>query len=84
MKIRKQLRKLQELLDVETRERENRRDDLKRLLRKMKAKERELGERALAATDPEEAARLRRKIDMLHAQRKKGVRALRELGSGAP
>ena len=83
MKIRKQLRKLQELLDAETRERENRREDLKRLLKKMKTREKTLAERARAATDADEAARLRRQLDMLHAQRRKGVQALRELGSDA-
>lgn len=80
MKLRKQLKKLQEYLDAEVRERRNHSDDLKRLLHRMRCKEKELIEQALDESDPGEAARLRRKIELLHAQRRKGVKALQELG----
>ena len=81
MKVKKQLKKLKKLLDAETRELKNHRDDMKRLLHKMKLKEKSLMEEAEIETDEEKLQRLMKKIDMLHAQRKKGILALRKLDS---
>ena len=79
MKVKNQLKKLQKLLDVDTRERENHREDMKRLLLKMKLKEKSLEEKAKIESDDEKLQRLKKKIDMLHAQRRKGILALRGL-----
>ncbi len=79
MKLKKQIRKLQDLLNVEAREKLKHRDDLRALLKKMKKKEKSLTERAESEADQEKRDRLVKEIDMLHAQRKKGVMALKEL-----
>ena len=79
MKVKNQLKKLQKLLDAEIRERYNLREDMKRLLLKMKLKEKKLIERVKTESDEEKLQRLNKKIDMLHAQRRKGILALRSL-----
>ena len=79
MKLKKQLRKLQELLDDEARQREQHRQDLKDLLHKMRMKERKLSDKAKCELDESEHERIKQKIDILHAQRLKGILALRDL-----
>ena len=81
MKVKNQLKKLQKLLDAETRERNNHREGMKRLLLKMKLKEKALVEKVKIETDEEKLQRLKKKIDMLHAQRKKGILVLRKIDS---
>jgi hypothetical protein len=81
MKVKNQLKKLKKLLDAKTREQKIHREDMKRLLHKMKLKTKSLMEEAKIETDEEKLQRLKKKIDMLHAQRKKGVLALRKLDS---
>lgn len=79
MKLKKQLKKLRKLLNVDAREREHYRQDLKDLLRKMKIKERKLSAKAECTLDESERERLKQKIDILHAQRLKGIQVLRGL-----
>jgi len=79
MNIRQQIRKLQVLLDGSRRERKTHQDEMKTLLHKMKLKERRLLEEARTELDEDKLARLRTEIDMLHAQRLKGIKALKEL-----
>ncbi len=79
MKLNKLMRKLQEFLDADSRERKDHRKDMKILLRKLKAKENSLAAKAVGEFDEEKLERLRKEIDMVHAQRKKGISALKEL-----
>lgn len=83
MKLKKLVRKLEEFLDADSRERKEHREEMKTLLQKMKLKEKRLAEKALAEFDEERLQRLRKEIEMVHAQRKKGISALKEL-SGKP
>lgn len=78
MKIRKQIRRLHEIVREDARERRAHRDELKHLLGRMRFKERSLLERLEAVPDQRSRDELQRKIDMLHAQRRKGILALRE------
>lgn len=79
MKLNKLIRELQEFLDAGSRERKAHREDMKTLLHKMKVKEKSLAAKALVEFDEEKLERLHKEIDMVHAQRKKGVNALKEL-----
>ena len=81
MKLKNQLKKLQELLDSETRERSIYRQDMKTLLRKMKLKENNMSEKAKTESDEATRELLMKKIDMLHAQRRKGIQALRKMNA---
>lgn len=79
MKLKKLIRKLEEFLDTDTRERVKHREDMKTLLHKMKVKEKDLAAKALVEFDQGKLERLRKEIDLVHAQRKKGISALKEM-----
>ncbi len=79
MKLNKMIKELQEFLDADLRKRNRHRDDMKELLHKIKAKEKRLASKALTEFDEEKLEQLRKEIDMVHAQRKKGITALKEL-----
>ncbi len=79
MKLKKLIRKLENYLDADARERKEHRDEMKTLLQKMKTKEKNLAAKALVEFDENRLATLRKQIDMVHAQRKKGISALKEL-----
>ncbi len=79
MKLKKLIRKLEDYLDADSRERKEHRDEMKTLLQKMKVKEKNLAAKALVEFDEKKLETLRKQIDMVHAQRKKGISALKEL-----
>ena len=79
MKLNKLMRKLQEFLDADSRERKDHRKDMKILLRKLKAKENILAAKTVGEFGEEQLERLHKEIDMVHAQRKKGISALKGL-----
>lgn len=79
MKIKKLLDKLDLLLSPERRQRDVKKRKLKELLGNMKNHERELGSQFDQAEDAEEKAGLHLKKEILHEQRKKGLRLLRDL-----
>lgn len=81
MKLKKQLKKLRGMLDARSREQVKHREDLRHLLHKMKSKEKELSAKAADEPDDGRRARLEAKVEMLHAQRRKGIRALRKIDS---
>lgn len=81
MKLSKIMKKVQEFLDADSREKKENRKDMKILLQKLKSKEKSLAEKALTEFDEEKSKRLRKEIDMVHAQRKKGISALKEMSS---
>jgi hypothetical protein len=80
MKVRKLLRKLDDFLDAKKRERRAQMDSMRKVLKTLKKKERDLRERLQGESDGATRAKLERKLGVIHAQRKKGVQALRELG----
>lgn len=79
MSLKKQVRKLQTLLNADARERQAHREDLKQVLKKLKNEESRLLQQSLAEFDREKLERLHTQINMIHAQRKKGIRALKSL-----
>ena len=79
MKINKLMRKLQEFLDADSRERKEHRKDMKILLHKLKVKEKSLAAKTVGEFDEEKLERLHKEIEMVHAQRNKGINALKEL-----
>lgn len=79
MKLNKLMRKLQVFLDADSRERKDHRKDMKILLHKLKLKEKSLAAKAVGEFEEEQLERLHKEIDMVHAQRKKGINALKGL-----
>lgn len=77
MKTRKLLDKLMDYLDGDARQRKRERDDLKTVLKKLKRREKKLLRHLEEESDADRRAALKKEIDIIHAQRKKGVHLLR-------
>lgn len=78
MKQKKLLEKLKIFFDSDAREREKQKSDIKDILKKLKKKERNLKEKLDTESDPEKSNRLQQKIDVIYAQRKKGIKLIKE------
>jgi len=78
MKTRKLLEKLMGYLDADARQRKKERDDIKAVLKKLKRREKKLKNQLGDEKDEKKHAALQGEIDILHAQRKKGVKLLKE------
>jgi predicted nucleic acid-binding Zn-ribbon protein len=78
MKTRKLLDKLMAYLDSDARKRKKERDEIKAVLKKLKRREKKLKNQLDDLKDDGERAALQKEIDIVHAQRKKGVRLLKE------
>jgi len=78
MKTRKLLEKLVNYLDADARQRKKERDDMKAVLKKLKRREKKLKKQLEDENDEQKKAALQGEIDILHAQRKKGVKLLKE------
>jgi hypothetical protein len=78
MKQKRLLEKLKLFFDSDAREREDQREDVKGILKKLKKKERNLKEKLGAEYDAGKRKRIQRKIDVVYAQRKKGIKLIKE------
>lgn len=79
MKLKRALKAVRAFLDADERERLRQRSAIKKVLRKLKGRERSLAEEAESAGSAGKARSIRQKRRVVRAQRKKGVEALREL-----
>ncbi len=73
MKQKKLLEKLKIFFDSDAREREKQKSDVKDILKKLKKRERHLKEKLDGENDEEKRNRIQQKIDVVYAQRKKGI-----------
>lgn len=78
MKQKKLLEKLKAFFDSDARERKKQEADVKDILKKLKKRERHLKEKLEDETDEEKRNRLQQKIDVVYAQRKKGIKLIKE------
>lgn len=78
MKRKRLLTALARLLDMEGRKQRKHRDELKALLKKLKSKKSELKKKMLLETDERKRKRLGKELEIIKAQRKKGLKALQE------
>jgi predicted nucleotidyltransferase len=78
MKQKKLLEKLKAFFDSDARERDKQKSDIKDILKKLKKKERNLKEKFDAEDDVEKRNRIQQKIDVIYAQRKKGIKLIKE------
>ncbi len=79
MKRKKLLNTLAKLLDMDGRKQRKHRDELKALLKKLKAKKSELEKKMLLEKDERKSKRLGKELEIIKAQREKGLKALQEL-----
>jgi len=78
MKQKKLLEKLKAFFDSDARERNKQKSDIKDILKKLKKKERNLKEKFDAEDDVDKRNRIQQKIDVIYAQRKKGIKLIKE------
>ena len=79
MKATKLLEKLKDYLGAERRAQLAKYDSIKRVLKKLKKKENALKDKLKKEHDEKARKRLKKEMDVLSAQRKKGVNTLKEL-----
>ena len=77
MKTRKLLDTLVGFLDGDARKRKQERNDLKTVLKKLKRREKKLKGHLEVEKNSDRRKALKNEIDIVHAQRKKGVRLLK-------
>lgn len=75
----KLLIKLAEFFNMDARERDQQKEDLHVLLKRLKNKEVKLQEELELESDPEVKGKICQKIELVHTQRKKGVKMCKEL-----
>jgi len=79
MKRKKLLNTLSRFLDMEGRKQRKHRDELKVLLKKLKEKKVELEQKMLLEQDERKLQRLGKELEIIRAQREKGLKALQDL-----
>ena len=75
----KLLIKLAEFFDLDARERDQKKEDLKVLLKRLKKKEVKLQQEMEKEADEELKSKIAQKINVVHSQRKKGVKMCKDL-----
>ena len=84
MKTKRLLEKLALYLNADRRALLAERDSLKKVLKKLKKKERRLKEKLAAETDAERIRKIERNLKIIYVQRRKGVKLLRDLATRPP
>lgn len=79
MKIKKLLKSAQTFVNSEQRDRKEKKKHLKEVLRKLSKHEKKLQNRLEGSLSDEQKKRTERRLALVHAQRKKGVRLLKDL-----
>jgi len=79
MKLKKALNKLSDYLNAQKREQLEEYDSIKEVLKKLKKKRGHLRKKIDDTDDPLEREQLQKKLDVLTAQRQKGLQLLKEL-----
>ena len=79
MKQKKLLDKLLEFFDASGQKKKKQKSDIKLILKKLKKKERKLKEKLASEKNDNKRKRLKQEIDVVYAQRKKGIKAIKEI-----
>ena len=79
MKQKKLLDKLKTFFDADARERNKQKSDIKDILKKLKKRERKLKEKLDAEKNTDKRKRFQQEIDVIYAQRTKGIKLIKEL-----
>lgn len=76
----KLLKQLKNFLDLGAKNRKKKADELKKVIKKLRKKEKELLAESEKVGNGKKRDMLGKRIDILHAQRKKGLKALKKIG----
>jgi hypothetical protein len=71
---------MKDYLDLGAKRRKKKADELKKVIKKLRKKEKELIAESEKVGSGKKRDMLRKRIDILHAQRKKGLKALKKIG----
>lgn len=82
MKTKKLLAKLSEFMNQDQAEQREELENIRKVLKKLKKKERDLREQLAAEPDEDERRDLTTKLDVVHAQRSKGLERVKEIRDG--
>jgi hypothetical protein len=76
----KLLKQMKNYLDLGAKHRKKKADELKKVIKKLRKKEKDLIAESEKVGNGKKRDMLRKRIDILHAQRKKGLKALKKIG----
>lgn len=76
----KLLKQMKNYLDLGAKQRKKKADELKKVIKKLRKKEKDLIAESEKVGNGKKRDMLRKRIDILHAQRKKGLKALKKIG----
>ena len=76
----KLLKQMKNYLDLGAKHRKKKADELKKVIKKLRKKEKDLIAESEKVGNGKKRNMLRKRIDILHAQRKKGLKALKKIG----
>jgi hypothetical protein len=79
MNQKEMLDKLKSFFDLKERERGKQKKGIKTLLKKLKARERKLKDKLDKEKKSSKRKRIQQEIDVIYAQRKKGIKLIKEL-----
>ena len=77
MKLKRLLERVRHFIDADERERRSERDEIRTVLKKLKKVERKLKHEVAETNDFDARSALESKLKVVHAQRKKGIEALK-------
>lgn len=77
----KLLHKLQDFFNADQREKVKRFKDIKKILKQLKDKERKIAQKLADCDDAEKAAELQQELDIIYAQRSKGVKIIKDMNN---
>lgn len=75
----KLLNRLEMYLGLDAKKRKEKAAELEKVIKKLKKKEKELIARCASMAEDEQRSILEKRINILHAQRKKGLKALKKI-----
>ncbi len=79
MKTSKLLKRVQTYIDFDKKKQQDCMDSIKVILKKLKKNHRLLKEKVANEQDPKKCKQLQKECDIIHAQRQKGLKALKKL-----
>ena len=81
MSKKKLLEKLQKFFDATQHEKRKHRQEIKKVLKKFKQKERKIQQKLELTVAAEAIAELQQELKVIYAQRSKGVKVIKDMGS---
>ena len=79
MSKKKLLEKLQEFFDADQQEKVKHTKEIKKILKKLKEKERKIQKKLELSDDVDKAVELQKELDIIYAQRMKGIKIIKEI-----